>query len=166
MYSVSYSTKRLVCHDRSEGCILSYSDHQETQEVPQIRFRGQSVSITCPSFRISPGSTNLHEMHGRSSGSVAAAGCSSAKLPGRLLLAQLQTQARSHRDLMLNHLIAWAYAQILKRVFDPLPTDNLFRDRSGFSRDEGTIVFPTHSVFHVMPSPLQSRSYSDGEFVF
>ncbi len=26
----------------SEGCILSYSDHQETQEVPQICFRGQN----------------------------------------------------------------------------------------------------------------------------
>lgn len=34
-----------VCGYWSEGCILSRPDRQETQEVPQVRFRGQSLSI-------------------------------------------------------------------------------------------------------------------------
>ncbi len=167
IYSVSDSTKRLVCHDRSEGCILSYSDHQETQEFPQIRFGGQSVSIPCSSFRVSPGSTNLHEMHGRSSGPVTALGRSCAKLPGRLAdistitdssTLSSRSRAKSSKQPGLAH-------ESPKECSDPLPTDNLFGDRSGFSRDEGTIVSPARSVIHVMPLPLQSRSYNDGEFV-
>ncbi len=146
IYSVSDSTKRLVCHDQSQGCILSYSDHQATQEVPQIIFRGQSVSIPCSSFRISPGSTNLHEMHGRSSGPVVAPGRSCAKLSGRLAgISQItdsstlspRSHAKSSKKPGLTH-------KSLKECFDPLPTDNLFGDRSGFS-SYLNIIFSSYS---------------------
>ncbi len=167
IYSVSDSTKRLVCHDRSEGCILSYSDHQGTQEVPQIPFRGQSVSIPCSSFRISPGSTNLHKMHGRSSVPVAAPRHSCAKLPGRLAgisaitdscTLSPRSRSKSSKHPGLTH-------ESSKEGFDPLQRITFLGDISVFSRDECTIVSPERSVIHVMPSPLQSRSYSDGEFV-
>ncbi len=118
-------------------------------------------------FQISLGSTNLHEMYGCSSVPVAAPGRLCAKLPGRLAGISAITdssmlspwpRAKSSKQPGLTH-------ESPKECFDPLPTNNLFGDRSGFSRYEGTTVSPTFSVIKVMPSPLQSRSYSDGEFV-
>ncbi len=106
-------------------------------------------------------------MYGCSSVPVAAPGRLCAKLPGRLAGISAITdssmlspwpRAKSSKQPGLTH-------ESPKECFDPLPTDNLFGDRSGFSCYEGTIVSPMCSVIKVMPSPLQSRSDSDGEFV-
>ena len=167
VHFVSDSTKHLVCHDRSEGCIFSYSDHQETQEVPQIRFRGQSVSIPCSSVRLSPGSPNFFKMHGRSSGPVAAPGRSCVELLGRLAGASSITDsstlsprfsAESFKQPGLMH-------EFPEECFNPLSTDNLSGNRFGLSRDDSQTISPARSVSHVMRASLQSRPHSDGEFV-
>ncbi len=104
-------------------------------------------------------------MHGRSSGPVAAPGHPCAKLPGRLADISADSSTLSSRSRTKSFRQPGLTHESPKECSDPLPTDNLFGDRSGFSRDEGMIVSPARSVIHVMPSPLQSRSYSDGEFV-
>ncbi len=39
----------LVCDYRTKGCILPHPDRPGTQEVPQVRFLGQSLLTPCSS---------------------------------------------------------------------------------------------------------------------
>ncbi|KAL0149567.1 hypothetical protein M9458_055094 [Cirrhinus mrigala] len=48
--------------------------HQETQEVPQVCFRGQSLPISCSTVRIGSGPSDIYKVYGRSSGPVPAPG--------------------------------------------------------------------------------------------
>lgn len=43
----------LVYHNRSKRCILPYTHHLWTQEIPQVCFWGRSFPISCSSFQLS-----------------------------------------------------------------------------------------------------------------
>ncbi len=84
VHFVSDPTARLVCDHRSKGCILSHPDRQETQENPQVRFRGQSLPVFCSSVWTGSGPSNIYKVYGCSSGPIMAPGHLNFDLLGRL----------------------------------------------------------------------------------
>ncbi|KAK2868642.1 hypothetical protein Q7C36_000513 [Tachysurus vachellii] len=54
----------LVCDDRPQRCLFSHKHSARAQEVPQVRFRGRSVPVLCPSFWPSHFTTHVFEVHG------------------------------------------------------------------------------------------------------
>ncbi len=97
VHFVSNPTKRLVCDHRSKRCIFSHPDRQETQEIPQVRFRGQSLPVLCSSVLAGSGPPNVHKVYGHSSGPTLAPGCPNIELPRRL--ADLNSIAGSGADI-------------------------------------------------------------------
>ncbi len=81
---VSNPTTRLVCDNRSKGYIFSHPDRQETQKIPQVRFRGQTLPVLCSSILAGSGPPNVHKVYQRSSGPTSAPGLLNFELPRRL----------------------------------------------------------------------------------
>ena len=75
---------RLVCHHRPQGCLLPDSHMAGALAFPEVRLRGQGLRVSGPAFRHFPGSTYVHPMHGRSSGTPEEAGTKGPQLPRRL----------------------------------------------------------------------------------
>ncbi len=68
----SHAPSEQIKQNRSKGCILSQADRQETQEVPQVCFRGQSLPILCSPIWTGTGPPNIYKVYGRSSCPVVA----------------------------------------------------------------------------------------------
>ncbi len=102
IYSVSDSTKRLVCHDRSEGCILSYSDQRK---FLRFALEGKAYQYRVLPFRLALAPQTFTKWM---DSVLAPLRLQGVRVPNYLddwlVLAQSQTQARSHWDLVLNHL--------------------------------------------------------------
>ncbi len=62
----------LVCHDRSQGCILSHIHPSMSQEVPEVHFWGQSIPVSGSSVRPSIITSHFHEMRRCSPGACSA----------------------------------------------------------------------------------------------
>ncbi len=67
--NVNFETNRatgqirgLVCHDRAQGRILPHIHPSVSQEVPEVRFWGQSIPISGSSVRPSIITPYFHEM--------------------------------------------------------------------------------------------------------
>ena len=167
IYSVSDPTKRLVYYDRSEGCVFPYSDRQETQEVPQIRFRGQSVSVPRSSLWLGFSAPYVLKVHGRSSGPVAAPGRSCVELFGRLAGASAiaDSSTLSPRSCAESFKQPGLTNKFQEECFNSLSTDNFSWNRSGLSRDDSEAFSPARSVDCVMRAALQSGSHGDSEIV-
>ncbi len=85
--NVNFETNRgtdqirgLVCHDRSQGCILPHIHPSMSQEVPEVRFWGQSISVSGSSIRPSIITPHFHEMRRCSPGASSASGYSHYEL--------------------------------------------------------------------------------------
>ncbi len=87
----------LVCHDRSQGRILPHIHPSVSQEVPEVRLRGQSSPISGSSIRLSIITPHFYEMHRCSSGASASSGYSHIELHRRLFDFR-------HRDFVLAHM--------------------------------------------------------------
>ncbi len=64
------------CHDRSQGRILSHIHPSMSQEVPEVRFWGQSIPVSSSSVRPSIITPHIHEMRRCSPGTSSASGYS------------------------------------------------------------------------------------------
>ncbi len=53
----------LVCHDRSQGRILPYIHPSVSQEVPEVRFWGQSIPVSGSSVQPSIITPHFHKVH-------------------------------------------------------------------------------------------------------
>lgn len=71
---VSNSVQRLVCHDLPQGHIFSHRNSATIQEVPEVRFWGQSQLISSSSIQPSLVTPHIYKMHGCSSASVVTPG--------------------------------------------------------------------------------------------
>ncbi len=81
--NVNFETNRvtdqirgLVCHDRSQGRILSHIHPSMSQEVPEVCFWGQSIPISGSSVRPSIITPHFHKMLRCSPGTSSASGYS------------------------------------------------------------------------------------------
>ncbi len=59
---VTDQIRGLVCHARSQGRILSHIQPSMSQEVPEVRFWGQSIPVSGSSVRPSIITPHFHEM--------------------------------------------------------------------------------------------------------
>ncbi len=75
----------LVCHDRSQGCTLPHIHPSVWQEVPEVRFRGQSLPISGSSVRSSIITLHFYKMHRCSSGASVSSRYSHIELHQRLV---------------------------------------------------------------------------------
>ncbi len=90
--NVNFETNRatdqirgLVYHDRSQGRILPHIHPSVSQEVPKVRFWGQSIPVSGSSVRPSIITPHFHEMCRCSPGVSSASGYSHYKLHRRLV---------------------------------------------------------------------------------
>ncbi len=90
--NVNFETNRvtdqirgLVCHDRSQGRILSQIHPSVSQEVPEVRFWGQSIPVSGSSIRPSIITPHFHEMRRCSPGASSPSGYSHYELHRRLV---------------------------------------------------------------------------------
>ncbi len=82
---VTNQIRGLVCHDRTQGRILSYIHSSMSQEVPEVRFWGQSIPISGSSIRPRIITPHFHEMRRCSLGTSSASGYSHYELHRRLV---------------------------------------------------------------------------------
>ncbi len=75
------SCRRLVCNSQPQGCICSDTDLGGSQEVPQVRLRGQDLRVLCTPFRDLVGPPHLHKVYGCGFGAFEAAGSQGLQLP-------------------------------------------------------------------------------------
>ncbi len=75
----------LVCHDRSQGLILPHIHPSVSQEVPELRFWGQSIPISVSSIRPSIITPHFDEMRRCSPGASSASGYSHYELHRQLV---------------------------------------------------------------------------------
>lgn len=80
-HRVTNTVRGLVCHDRSEGRILSHIHPSKSQEVPEIRLRGQGVSVQGSSVRPSALTPHVYQSSRRGFGSASATRHSYSQLP-------------------------------------------------------------------------------------
>ncbi len=85
--NVNFETNRvtdqirgLVCHDRSQGRILSHIHPSVSQEVPEVRFWGQSIPVSGSSIRPSIITLHFHKMRRCSPGASSPSGYSHYEL--------------------------------------------------------------------------------------
>ncbi len=90
---VSFETNRvtdqirgLVCHDRSQGRILSHNHPSVSQEVAEVRFWGKSIPVSGSSIRPSIITPHFHEMRRCSPGASLASGYSHYDLHRQLVV--------------------------------------------------------------------------------
>ncbi len=82
---VTDQIRGLVCHDRSQGRILSHIHPSVSQEVPEVRFWGQSIPVSGSSIRPSIITPHFHEMRRCSPGASSPSGYSHYELHRRLV---------------------------------------------------------------------------------
>ncbi len=82
---VTNQIRGLVCHKRTQGRILSYIHSSMSQEVPEVRFWGQSIPISGSSVRPRIITPHFHEMRRCSLGTSSASGYSHYELHRRLV---------------------------------------------------------------------------------
>ncbi len=90
--NVNFETNRptdqirgVVCHNRSQGRILSHIHHSMSQEVPEVRFWGQSIPVLGSSVRSSIITLHFHKMRRCSPSTSSASGYSHYELHRRLV---------------------------------------------------------------------------------
>ncbi|XP_049901735.1 uncharacterized protein LOC126391201 [Epinephelus moara] len=79
-----HQQRGLVCHHRSDGCLLSDSDLGQALAVPQVRFRRQAVQIPGSAVRNFPGSSHLYQVNGGGFVASATEGNTDCELSRRL----------------------------------------------------------------------------------
>ncbi len=82
---VSDQIRGLVRHDRSKRCLFPCIHPSQSQEVPEVRFQGQSLPISGSSLRPSTLTPNFHEVRGCCTGSSATPGHPHTQLHRRLV---------------------------------------------------------------------------------
>ncbi len=88
LFATNHATDQirgLVCHDRSQGRILPHIHPSVSQEVPEVRFWGQSIPVLGSSVRPSIITPHFHEMRRCSPGTSSASGYSHYELHRRLV---------------------------------------------------------------------------------
>lgn len=83
-HHLSDSTRRLVRDNRPQGCLFSHPGRAASQKVPQVRLWREGIPVQGPSLWPCPGTENVHEMRGCSTGPLAAPGHPHSQLSGRL----------------------------------------------------------------------------------
>ncbi len=82
---VSDQIRGLVHHDRSKRRLFPCIHPSQSQEVPEVRFQGQSLPISGSSLRPSTLTSNFHEVRGCCTGSSATPGHPHTQLHRRLV---------------------------------------------------------------------------------
>ncbi len=102
---VTNQVQGLVCHDRSKRRILPRIHPSVSQEVPKVRFWGQSIPISGSSLRSSTLTPHVYKSSGCSTSSIEAAGHPILNyIDDWLILAQSEMEAARHRDVVLAHM--------------------------------------------------------------
>ncbi len=143
--------RRLVCHDRSQGRILLHIHPSVSQEVPEVRFWGQSIPVLGSSVRRSIIPPHFHEKRKCSPGASSASGYSHYELHRRLVdsssVASVGSSASRCRSCPHEKVGVTAKRQV-KCAFST--TEDHFPGRDmGLNVDAGVPVTGTYSVHPV-----------------
>ncbi|XP_051956036.1 uncharacterized protein LOC127625028 [Xyrauchen texanus] len=103
--SITYTPTRLVCVDRSEGCVLPYPNCTAPQDVFEIRGRGNSISIQSPALRTVSGSSHIYEVQRCSARPSETERRTHIELPQRLAVTStIRGSVMPTQRLLLQHL--------------------------------------------------------------
>ncbi|XP_073687910.1 uncharacterized protein [Garra rufa] len=120
---------RLVCHGRSQGCVLSYKHLSGAQEISQVFLSERSVRICYSPVRAQPRSTGVQQMHRSSIISSETQGSQNICLFGRLSDLRSFEGARGarHRDAHVSSHESGVQDQLCQKPADPVPGDRVSR---------------------------------------
>ncbi len=139
---VSDQIRGLVRHDRSKRRLFPCIHPSQSQEVPEVRFQGQSLPISGSSLRPSTLTPNFHEVRGCCTGASATSGHPHTQLHRRLVDfssfravggSTSRCRSRSHERIGIK-------TKCKKKCAVSIPENNLSRRGVGFDHDAGTIV--------------------------
>ncbi len=102
---VTDQIRGLVCHDRSQGRILSHIYPSVSQEVPEVHFWGKSIPVSGSSVRPSIITPHFHKCVDAALMLLRLQGIFIMNyIDNLLILAQLHQLTVQHRDVILTHL--------------------------------------------------------------
>ncbi len=140
---VSDQIRGLVRHDRSKRRLFPRIHPSQSQEVPEVRFQGQSLPISGSSLRPSTLTPNFHEVRGCCTGASATSGHPHTQLHRRLVDfssfravggSTSRCRSRSHERIGVK-------SKCKEKCAVSIPENHLSRRGVGFDHDAGTI-FP------------------------
>ncbi len=149
---VTNQVQGLVCHDRSKRRILPRIHPSVSQEVPKVRFWGQSIPISGSSLRSSTLTPHVYKSSGCSTSSVEAAGHPHTKLYRRLADSSSvgDRGGETSRCRPRSYETVGVETERQEKCAFSGSEDHLFRRGVGFDHDAGTNVSCSDRVdFHV-----------------
>ncbi len=149
---VTNQVRGLVCHDRSKRRILPRFHPSVSQEVPKVRFWGQSIPISGSSLRSSTLTPHVYKSSGCSTSSVEAAGHPHTKLYRRLADSSSVGDGggETSRCRPRSYGTVGVETKRQEKCAFSGSEDHLFRRGVGFDHDAGTNVSCSDRVdFHV-----------------
>ncbi len=164
---VSNQIRGLVRHDRSKRRLFPCIHPSHSQEVPEVRFQGQSLPISGSSLRPSTLTPNFHEVRGCCTGSSATPGHPHTQLHRRLVnfssfRADGGSTSRCHSR---SHERVGVKTKCKEKCAVSIPENHLSRRGVGFDHDAGTIVPCSDRVDSQHGQESQRRPVTHGQAV-
>ncbi len=105
LQNITDQIRELVCYDRTQGRILSHIHPSMSQEIPEVRFWGQSIPVSGSSIRLSNITPHFHEMRNAALVLLWLQGIHIMNyINDWLILAQSHQLGVWHRDVVLSHM--------------------------------------------------------------
>ncbi len=164
---VSDQSRGLVRHDRSKRRLFPRIHPSQSQEVPEVRFQGQSLPISGSSLRPNTLTPNFHEVRGCCPGSSATPGRPHTQLHRRLVdFSSFRadggstSKCRSRSDERVG-----VKTKCKEKCAVSIPENHLSRRGVGFDHDAGTIVPCSDRVDSQHGQESQRRPVTHGQAV-
>ncbi len=157
----------LVRHDRSKIRLFPRIHPSQSQEVPEVRFQGQSLPISGSSLRPNTLTPNFHEVRGCCPGSPASPGHPHTQLHRRLVdfssfRADGGSTSRCHSR---SDERVGVKTKCKEKCAVSIPENHLSRRGVGFDHDAGTIVPCSDRVDSQHSQESQRRPVTHGQAV-
>ncbi len=164
---VSNQIRGLVRHDRSKRRLFPCIHPSQSQEVPEVRFQGQSLPISGSSLRPSTLTPNFHEVRGCCTGSSATPGHPHTQLHRRLVdFSSFRADGGStSRCRSRSHERVGVKTKCKEKCAVSIPENHLSRRGVGFDHDAGTIVPCSDRVDSQHGQESQRRPVTHGQAV-
>ncbi len=164
---VSDQIRGLVRHDRSKRRLFPYIHPSQSQEVPEVRFQGQSLPISGSSLRPNTLTPNFHKVRGCCPGSSATPRHPHTQLHRRLVDFSsfradgvLTSRYRSRSDERVG-----VKTKCKEKCAVSITENHLSRRGVGFDHDAGTVVPCSDRVDSHHGQESQRRPVTHGQAV-